>query len=370
MAKLTKPSSPPFKGYTSPKYTQIPDELFDEQLPFLSGAELKVLLYIMRRTFGFKKDSDDISFSQICRGITTHDGRVLDLGTGLSSSTAQAAIKGLTEKHIITATRRVSRERGNEPTTYALNLGTPYGENRHSPLPKIDKALWRKSPTQETVLQKTEEQHTVSNDSNDSHGRRKKGEAGASWAALNEASRHPTGERAARGQSQRLTGFTPVGAIVSPEGSGIQNGSPALPERDVRGNSAQRSMDVPPDTDPPVSGDPEGAGAVSSARTNRRQRAGSLTPELDAAVETISTQLGDWRHLPSNRSQAHNMMAQYDASEQEVAEALFQAYSRSKEAAPKRPMAWCFVVAHKLLAGRPKKGRKDLVGKYAGVVRS
>jgi hypothetical protein len=46
-----------FKGYTSPNYTQVPDELFDEQLPHLSGAELKVLLYIMRRTFGFKKTS-------------------------------------------------------------------------------------------------------------------------------------------------------------------------------------------------------------------------------------------------------------------------------------------------------------------------
>ena len=60
-----------FDGYWKPTYTMVPDQLFDEQLPYLSGAELKVLLYIMRRTFGFKKDSDDISFSQICDAITT-----------------------------------------------------------------------------------------------------------------------------------------------------------------------------------------------------------------------------------------------------------------------------------------------------------
>ena len=44
----------PFRGFRSPSYTQVPDELFDELLVELSGGELKVLLYIIRRTFGFK----------------------------------------------------------------------------------------------------------------------------------------------------------------------------------------------------------------------------------------------------------------------------------------------------------------------------
>src|SRR5215212_7158845 len=92
----------PFRGYISPKYTQIPDVLFDEQLPDLSGAELKVLLYIMRRTFGFKKDADNISINQIATGIATRDGTVLDRGTGLSKSSIQVAIKALVEKQIIT----------------------------------------------------------------------------------------------------------------------------------------------------------------------------------------------------------------------------------------------------------------------------
>ena len=45
-----------FRGFDSPNYTQVPDILFDERMAHLSGAELKVLLYIIRRTFGFKKD--------------------------------------------------------------------------------------------------------------------------------------------------------------------------------------------------------------------------------------------------------------------------------------------------------------------------
>ena len=73
-----------FKGFLSPRYTQVPDELFDELMAHLSGAELKVLLYIIRRTFGFKKDSDNISLRQICHGIKTREGDVLDKGTGLN----------------------------------------------------------------------------------------------------------------------------------------------------------------------------------------------------------------------------------------------------------------------------------------------
>jgi hypothetical protein len=165
MSKTKSTTSKPgvrFRGYASPNYTMVPDELFDEQLPDLSGGELKALLYIMRRTFGFKKPSDDISLSQICDGITTRDGRTLDRGTGLSRSTAQVAIKGLVDKNLITATRRYSAERGYEATTYCLNLvSTPYTENRSSPGPKIDPALDRKSVIQETVGQYTDQQETA-----------------------------------------------------------------------------------------------------------------------------------------------------------------------------------------------------------------
>ncbi len=50
------PSQPlPFSGFTSPNFTQVPDELFDVLMPQISDAELRVLLYIIRRTFGFKR---------------------------------------------------------------------------------------------------------------------------------------------------------------------------------------------------------------------------------------------------------------------------------------------------------------------------
>ena len=87
-----------FKGYSKPNYTPVPDELFDEQLPDLSGAELKVLLYIIRWTFGFKKESDNISLNQLLHGITTKENVVLDRGTGLSKKTLLETLKNLVEK--------------------------------------------------------------------------------------------------------------------------------------------------------------------------------------------------------------------------------------------------------------------------------
>jgi len=143
-----------FKGFISPRYTQVPDALFDELMAYLSGAELKVLLYIIRRTFGFKKESDHISLRQICHGIKTRDGDVLDKGTGLSLSTVQIALKGLLAKNCVITARNQSQEKGDEPTTYSLNM-LPYTENRQGGLPKIGNGGYRKSVTQETVIQKT-----------------------------------------------------------------------------------------------------------------------------------------------------------------------------------------------------------------------
>src|SRR5215213_1472976 len=108
-----------FAGFDSPNTTQVPDAFFDVVAPELSEAELRVALYIIRRTFGFKKDVDNISISQLVNGITTRDGRILDKGTGLSKPGVTKALRGLIEKEVILSRRNTSPEKGNEPTTYA-----------------------------------------------------------------------------------------------------------------------------------------------------------------------------------------------------------------------------------------------------------
>jgi phage replication O-like protein O len=111
-----------FQGFQLPNTTQIPNQVFDTLMSHLSGGELKVLLYICRRTFGFRKDSDSISLSQIAKGITTKAGRVLDQGTGLSKRQVQRALRVLESRKVILVERKVDESGSNEINTYRLNV--------------------------------------------------------------------------------------------------------------------------------------------------------------------------------------------------------------------------------------------------------
>lgn len=121
-APESKLNSYRFEGFSSPNSTAVPDEFFDVLAPELSEAELRVALYIIRRTFGFKKDSDAISLKQMVEGITTKEGRVLDRGTGMSRPGVTKGIRGLEAKGIIVTTHHSSKTRGYEATTYALRF--------------------------------------------------------------------------------------------------------------------------------------------------------------------------------------------------------------------------------------------------------
>ncbi len=150
-----------YQGLPSLNGTIVPDAVFDELMPVCSGAEFKVLCYIVRRTFGFKKESDSISLRQMIEGIRTKDGKVLDQGTGLSKGTAAVAVKGLIEKGIITVLRNRSAEKGDEPTTYRLRFAKePVSENRTRGVSKIGHPRVRKSDTQTTDIQTTDIQTT------------------------------------------------------------------------------------------------------------------------------------------------------------------------------------------------------------------
>ena len=114
------PTTSRFHLFSLVNTTQVPDQLFDYWLPRLSDPELFVLLYIIRRTLGFRKASDNIKLDQFLHGITTSDGRVLDEGCGISKKHLYRALKGLQEKGLVAARRRRSPTRGNLSTSYTL----------------------------------------------------------------------------------------------------------------------------------------------------------------------------------------------------------------------------------------------------------
>jgi len=106
---------------TRPTTTPLPDEIYDEWAPMLGEAELKVLLYIVRRTLGFRKDADAISLAQFASGVVTRDGRTLDRGCGVTSRRhIVRALAALEDKGLIRTSKGRTRTGGHAVTVYAL----------------------------------------------------------------------------------------------------------------------------------------------------------------------------------------------------------------------------------------------------------
>jgi len=76
-------------GYDGPNYTQTPNLFLDEHLPEMGHAETKVVLAIIRQTFGWHKQQDRISVTQF-----------EDL-TGLSRQGVQNGISDALERGVI-----------------------------------------------------------------------------------------------------------------------------------------------------------------------------------------------------------------------------------------------------------------------------
>lgn len=66
-----------------PNSTQIPNVLLDWILPVITDAERSVMLYLVRRTLGFQRESDAISLEQFVHGMH-RTGHTYDLGCGVS----------------------------------------------------------------------------------------------------------------------------------------------------------------------------------------------------------------------------------------------------------------------------------------------
>ncbi len=107
--------------FARPTTTATPDEIFEEWVHVLSHAELLALLYVVRRTLGFKKDQDSISYTQFLHGIVTREGKVLDRGCGIKSrGTLAAALRRLEERGLIRSVKTQTAAGDQATTRYTL----------------------------------------------------------------------------------------------------------------------------------------------------------------------------------------------------------------------------------------------------------
>lgn len=65
-------------GYEKPNYTQTPNLFLDEHLPEMSGSETKIVLAIIRQTFGWHKEKDRLSISQLMEMTGLSNRTVID----------------------------------------------------------------------------------------------------------------------------------------------------------------------------------------------------------------------------------------------------------------------------------------------------
>jgi hypothetical protein len=161
MTSSPLPAGYVFPGFTHPTTTPVPDELFDELAPRLTEAELRVLLYIVRRTFGFKRQSDRISLGQMAEGITTSDGRILDHGTGMSRRGVVKGCAGLVAKGIIVVEKQRAAQGDNDVNVYRLRFRAESGVGNEGTKGREQRALpvGNESNPQQTGEQETEKHH-------------------------------------------------------------------------------------------------------------------------------------------------------------------------------------------------------------------
>jgi hypothetical protein len=305
----TPTSQQPFfyDGFASPNFTQVPDDLFDVLLPVLTDPELRVLLYIIRRTFGFKKQSDEISLRQMVEGITTKDGRVLDRGVGVSKATVARALKGLQAKGIVVATRNRSVIRGNEPTTYSLRFQATPCLSRET---RGDVSPVRQALVSPADPQYTDTQQTV---------------------LSSKAFHFAKGRRAAK------TAPSAIGHVLRTRY--------AAPRREKPGMSAAEGR---------ITAEPASPAARSKARRTHRAVA---PPRLAQVMTELSAELHDVQHARSNISQATRLHAESGLDERAFVGLLYEArsitkdrlLSRSSNDRVKRAMPYFYAVLKDLL---------------------
>ena len=339
-----------FDGFSTPNTTPVPDVFFDVLAPALSEAELRVLLYIVRRTYGFKKAADSISLRQMVEGIVKRDGQILDRGTGLSKSGVTKALRGLLDKRIIVRHHNTSPERGNEPTTYALRFKTPLSTGEDKGVSTgVDKPLSTGVDTQETVLQETVLQSNSSMDDQeekfDNHDNIKVERAASKPIAANRVpAPEPLTTTDVPQQTRLRSEVTPIGDVLKrrAEALGQASSSPrvvrsastisAPTEQGPQGPSPDRqAASAPADGREGALQQPEPAGAAggSTARPGRRRVQPPL--QIEAIITQFSREFHDEKHVGVNIIQAARLWQASGRSEQTFCQLLFDAASTTRK---------------------------------------
>lgn len=92
-----------FPGFQPPteNWSRLPNEIIDQLPEIRSIAELKVILYILRHTWGYGDSEKRISIEEFCTGRVRADGSRIDAGCGISANSVRSGLDAAVEHGFI-----------------------------------------------------------------------------------------------------------------------------------------------------------------------------------------------------------------------------------------------------------------------------
>ena len=130
-----------FDGFNEPKanYSKLPHILIDT-LPLIDSlAEMKVVLYVLRHTWGFQEfdEAKRITMDEFCNGRKKSDGSRLDKGTGMTRNAIKDGIRRALF-HGFLLRDGDGKDYGRSSFVYILNARSEDTGSTFDPLPEND----------------------------------------------------------------------------------------------------------------------------------------------------------------------------------------------------------------------------------------
>jgi DNA-binding MarR family transcriptional regulator len=145
----------PFAGFRPPteNWSKLPHEFIDVLPQVETIGEMKVILYILRHTWGFQDTEKKITVDEFVNGRKRRDGSRLDSGTGLSAPTVRNGLDRA-EAHGFIAVETDERDKGRIRKYYSLVMQAET-EQGEKVLPPDGKGF---TPRGQKVLPRTEKE--------------------------------------------------------------------------------------------------------------------------------------------------------------------------------------------------------------------
>lgn len=128
---------PPFLGnnfrFSTPKHTQTPNEFFDQLAPLLKEGELRVILFLIRKTYGWHIEWEKLTYEEIALGTGMKKDACIKSCNTLIEKRLIEKIQTGSKNHIENYYRLCMEEDSNNVSEYSKTTPPEYSKNTPPP---------------------------------------------------------------------------------------------------------------------------------------------------------------------------------------------------------------------------------------------